>query len=138
MLTSIAIRLNVERPPGDETQSFQNDVLRSNLPPLPALQGSWVTVHVELLCLHLLSFGIGGVVRVGLLPSSCPEYCMLMQMRVLARSSPMHTTWCMSQKESPLELWCWSLPQHLHHPHIGCVELHLLEALSCSITEGDQ
>lgn len=75
-----------------------------------------VTVHVKLLCLQLLSFWIGGSVRVGLLPPSCPEYCMLMQMKVLARGSPMHTTWCVSRKESPLELRCWSLPPHLHRP----------------------
>lgn len=98
-----------------------------------------VTVHVVLLCPQLLSFWIGGSIRVGLLPPSCPEYCMLMQMKVLARGSPMHTTWCVSRKECPLELRCWSLPQHLHRPHLGCVELHrLLEALSCSINEGSQ
>lgn len=139
VLASISIRLNVERPPGDETRSFQNDVPGSDLPLLPASQGSWVTLHVELACLHLLSFWIGGSVRVGLLPSSCPEYCMLKQMKVLAKGSPMHTTWCVSQKDSPLELRCWSFPQHLHRPHLGCVELHrLLEALACSITEGSQ
>lgn len=41
VLASISVSLNVEWPPGDETQNFQNGVPGSNLPLLPASQGSW-------------------------------------------------------------------------------------------------
>lgn len=41
MLASISTSLNVEWPPGDETQSFQNGVPGSNWLLLPASQGSW-------------------------------------------------------------------------------------------------